>query len=446
MGGAAGLVLSAVIPISAGCSSSARLMPAPSAPNPAAVARAASPLGTYIKHVVIVVQENRSFENIFAGFPGADAPLRGSMNDGTPVLLTTTTFNGPDLPHGWSASILDWNRGKMNGFNLPTQNGRPMGARPYEYLKRSLVAPYWAMAQQYVLADRMFPTEFGASFTSHFDLVAATANLTPTLAEADNPSAYPWGCDAPSGTYTFTINTSRVLKPDGPFPCFNQFRTLADTLDAAKITWKYYENNQEYWSAFDAVHNVREGADWNRNVIEPQTTVLTDAAGGNLASVSWVVPDVADSDHPSSNSNTGPSWVASIVNAVGKSRDWKTTAIIVVWDDWGGWYDNVRPPQLDFVGLGIRVPCIIISPYAKRRYVSHTQYEFGSVVKFVEQVFGLPALGPRSFGYTDSRANSLVDSFDFSQKARAFRKIPAPYPASFFLERKESTEINPDPE
>jgi phospholipase C len=149
---------------------------------------------------------------------------------------------------------------------------------------------------------------------------------------------------------------------------------------------------------------------------------------------------LADSDHAGSNSDKGPSWVAGVVNAVGESQYWNTTAIVVLWDDWGGWYDSVPPPQLDFVGLGIRVPCIIISPYAKAGYVAHTQYEFGSVLKFIEEVFKLRSLGPVSRGYTDSRATSISGSFDFKQKPRVFQRIPAPYPPAYFLAQPPSAE------
>jgi phospholipase C len=220
---------------------------------------------------------------------------------------------------------------------------------------------------------------------------------------------------------------------------------MADTLDAANVSWKYYAPNiriagGRLWSPFAAIRNVRYGRDWKRNIISPQTTVLTDAANGRLAQVSWVIPDAADSDHAGTHSDKGPSWVASVVNAVGEGPDWNSTAIVVLWDDWGGWYDNLAPPQLDFVGLGIRVPCIVISPYAKPGYVSHTQYEFGSTLKFIEEAFGLSALGSVAQGYTDTRAHSLADSFDFKQKPRAFRRIPAPYPPAYFLSQPPSGE------
>ena len=186
--------------------------------------------------------------------------------------------------------------------------------------------------------------------------------------------------------------------------------------------------------SFDAIKWVREGPDWTNNVISPQTKILTDLPK-QLAAVTWITPTGKDSDHPNSDSDTGPSWVANIVNAVGESPYWKSTAIVVLWDDWGGWYDHVTPPQLDYLGLSFRVPMLIISPYAKKGYVDHTQFEFGSVVKFTENVFSLPSLG-----YTDQRANGLTDAFDFSQKPRAFQKIPCKYPPSHFINEGPSNQ------
>jgi phospholipase C len=129
-----------------------------------------------------------------------------------------------------------------------------------------------------------------------------------------------------------------------------------------------------------------------------------------------------------------------VVNAIGASKYWNTSAIIVTWDDWGGFYDNAAPPQLDYRGLGIRVPCLIISPYAKRGHVSHVQYEYGSILRFIEEVNGIPpgSIGPTSLGYTDARANSLDDAFDFTQKPRKFSNIPSKYPSEYFLRQPPS--------
>jgi phospholipase C len=296
----------------------------------------------------------------------------------------------------------------------------------------------------------MFATEFGGSFTAHLDLIAGTTHITPGLAEVNNPTEAPWGCDARPGTISILVDRERTISRTGPRPCFDQFQTLASTLDAAHVSWKYYmpavdsgDAGGLFHSEFDAIKSVRFGPDWKRSIISPQTTILRDVADGKLPSLSWVIPDYLDSDHAGNHSKTGPSWVASVVNEIGESKYWNSTAIIILWDEWGGWYDNAAPPQLDFLGLGIRVPCIIVSPYAGKNYVSHTLYEYGSILKFAEQAFDLPPLGKGSFGsgYTDSRANSLADSFDFIQSPRAFEQIPAPYPASYFLLRAPSMQL-----
>lgn len=437
----------ALIASTVGCSSSVGR--GVGIPDSAAVAnlvaphRADSPLAKqYIKHVVVIIQENRSFDNMFNGFPNADTQPYGyaKLPSGKiqQVTLTQQTFKGNDLAHGYASAILEYDKGNMDGFYLATQKWRPSDAPtyPYSYLNPSVVKPYWTMAQQYVLADKMFATEWGPSFTAHIDLIAATTflNSQRTLALVDEPSEAPWGCDAPQGTTTPTLDSAKHRNATGPFPCFPGFATLAKPLDNAHVDWKFYapplDSLGNIYSTFDSIKWVRYGSDW-QNIISPQTQILLDAGKpGGLASVTWVVPTGLDSDHPGQNSDTGPSWVGDIVDAIGQSPNWNDTAIVVLWDDWGGWYDHVPPPQLDYLGLGFRVPMIVISPYAKQGYVTHVQYEFGSVVKFIENVFNLPSLGS-----SDKRANGLSDAFNFSQQPRAFQKIPTIYPPSYFLHR-----------
>ena len=435
----------ASLTILAGCSSSGARGQAPYQSNslvPTVRHRPrpnALPIGNYIKHIVIVIQENRSFDNIFSGYPGADGATFGYMHGKNLVPLRPVDFESStaDLPHSLKQGLTDYDNGAMDGYDLSAVQTGLAADIPYHYVERNEVAPYWSMAEQYVLADRMFQTEWGGSFTAHLNLIAGTASLSPTLTEADNPSAQPWGCDAPVGTASTTWSSSDQLSIKGPFPCFTQFNTLADSLDNAGVSWKYYAPQISgaggIWSEFDAIQAVRYGSDWGNNVISPETTVLTDASGGKLATVSWVVPDYLNSDHPGSQSATGPSWVASIVNAIGASQYWQSTAIIILWDDWGGWYDHVPPPQLDYKGLGSRIPCIIISPYSRAHYVTHQQYESGSILRLVEQTFNLPSLG-----YTDARANSLTDGFDFTQAPRTFSTISAPYSRAYILKRRHS--------
>ncbi|HEV2037294.1 MAG TPA: alkaline phosphatase family protein, partial [Candidatus Eremiobacteraceae bacterium] len=202
--------------------------------------------------------------------------------------------------------------------------------------------------------------------------------------------------------------------------CFDH-QTLFDRLDAESVSWRYYEALPNgFWSAPDAIAHIRRGPDW-ANAVSPATTILSDISAAKLPAVSWVIPSVAASDHSLGNDGSGPAWVASIVNAVGNSPYWNSTVIFVTWDDWGGWYDHVAPVMYNSNELGFRVPLIVISPYARLGYVSHVQHEFGSVLHFTEETFGLSPLG-----YTDARGDDFADCFNFSQTPSPFVRIQAP--------------------
>jgi phospholipase C len=197
------------------------------------------------------------------------------------------------------------------------------------------------------------------------------------------------------------------------------------------VTWKYYQATPGpgLWNAVDAIHSIwSHKSEMAANVISPSTRVLTDIAKGRLAEVVWVTPTKDASDHPKVNNGSGPSWVGSVVNAVGKSKYWNNTAIFILWDDWGGFYDHVRPTVYNSFELGFRVPMIVVSPYAKKGYVSHSQHEFGSILKFTEKTFGLPSLRT-----TDERADDLSDCFNFAQAPTAFKRIHTEYPPSYFF-------------
>jgi phospholipase C len=201
-------------------------------------------------------------------------------------------------------------------------------------------------------------------------------------------------------------------------------------------------------NAFDVIAAVRNGPEWSTNVSMPSSNVLDDIKNNQLPAVSWVVPDQNNSDHPGDTVDHGPQWVASIVNAVGESPYWKTSAIVVVWDDWGGMYDHVAPPALgtgssgrdDQGGLGFRVPMIVISPYVPQGAVSHTQYEFGSIVKYIEQNWNLGTLHT-----TDQRATSIGDVFNYNQPPRSFTPIPSILSGDFF-ERQRPSDLPADNE
>jgi phospholipase C len=437
-------LLAVVLVVLAGCAA-----PESRAPSPGGDLRLlpASSSTIPISHVVIIVQENRTIDNLFQGYPGADTQAWGKMSNGRRVALRQVSLNSPDIDNSYDASIQSYDGGKMDGFDKNYSGSGAAGRYPYSFVDRTDAAPYWRMAKEYVLADHMFPTMHGQSWTAHIDLIASTTNLSPTKAMVDFPSQSPWDCYAPTGTVTPTIDVHHNYDGGGgPFPCFTQLRTMADTLDAAGVSWRFYAPSIKgdwiggAWSPFSSIKNVRYGDDW-RKIVTPPPKILTDVAAGKLASVTWVTPDWSYSDHAGSGTTLGPSWVAAVVNAVGKSAYWKSTAIFVLWDDFGGWFDHSPPRQVDFKGLGIRVPCLIISPYSPRGAVAHTQYEFGSVLRFVEQVYNLPPLGSVADGYSDARGASMLDAFDFTKPPRPFVSIPAPVFPYYFLHARPSGRV-----
>lgn len=431
--------------VSASCSA----VTAPSGGLPAAsVAQSTlqslrSSVGGKIQHVVIIVQENRSFDNLFYGFPGADTRSYGYTSTGqkvslSPVGLETTW----DLDHSSGSFFAACNgQGKipgtkcrMDGFDKewagcghPFYPPCPDMYPQYSYVPQTETAPYFAMGKQYVLADRMFASNFDASsFISHQYIIAGQASSA-----VDYPDSV-WGCDGGPNDKITTV-TKSPPRQFGPRirVCFDN-QTLGDELDAAGLSWGFYtaalNGDGNLWSAYQAIKHIRYGPDWKSDVISPQSKFIQDAVS-NLRTVSWVTPTCENSDHAGCGSNTGPAWVTSLVNAVGESKYWKSTAIFVMWDDYGGWYDHVAPKYLDDDGLGMRIPLLIISPYAKKGYVSHVRYEHGSILRFIEDQFGLPRLTA-----SDSRANSpAADCFDFSQVPRKFTPIKASLDANFFL-------------
>ena len=402
----------------------------------------AAPGPRYIKHVIIMIQENRSFDNFFATFPGADGTTTGKTHDGGTIPLREASLIAFDMDHTWQGFQTEYDRGKMDGFDQihlgAWGGGPPAGDYAYQYVNPSDIQPYWTIAQQYVLADHMFETQSSGSFIGHQDLIAGGTAINSTQSLVNYPTSAIWGCDAPKRTVTSLITSDHQFLPGkGPFPCLS-YRTLRDSLDGGGVAWKYYvppfPTFGRLWSAFDAIDAVRHGPEWTTNISSPETTVYKDISNGTLPPVSWLIPDFPNSDHPGRAVTGGPSWVASVVNAVGKNAKlWNTTAIIVVWDDWGGFYDHVAPPQLDYQGLGLRVPMLVVSAYAKKGYVSHTQYEFGSILKFVEENWKLAPIGS-----TDVRAHSIGDVFDFTQPPRTFQPIPAALPQSYFQHRRSS--------
>ena len=395
-----------------------------------------------ITHVIFIVQENRSFDNLFQGYPGADTVSSGKDSHGKVIALKPVHLSVQYiLDHSASAMFTDCNgTGKlpgmgcrMNGFekeiygNAPPRLHYPM----YVYVPHQDSKPYFDMAHEWVLADKMFQSQLDESFVAHQYTIAAQANSSVNLPFG------PWGCQGSGSDVVQIIKQDRTLG-DAIKPCFD-YPTLGDELDDAGLSWRFYAGSYGNrssgdggeWSGYQAVKHIRYGPDWKKDVITPNWKFITDVRAGKLANFTWITPVCSDSDHVNCGGGSGPSWVAALVNTVGKSRFWNSTAIFVQWDDWGGLYDHVPPPFEDYDGLGFRVPLLVISPFAKKNYVSHVQYETASVLRFAEDLYGLDRLAA-----ADKRATSpAADCFDFSQKPRSFVKIEAPLPPKFFMQR-----------
>ncbi len=394
-----------------------------------------------ITHVVYIVQENRSFDNLFQGYPNANTVSQGMNSYGQTIALQPSSLKTVYyIDHSAQAMFAGCNGTgslpgtdcRMNGFNDEGGSGGPANPQ-YVYVPHSESKPYFDMAHEWVVADSMFQSQLDESFVAHQYVIAAQAQSS-----VDLPDGY-WGCKGGSGDTVGTITQDR--NPHGPAQqaCFD-YKTLGDELDLAKLSWRFYAvrygsdagGNGGTWSAYQAVKHIFYGGDWKKDVISPNWKFITDVRAGNLANFTWITPECAESDHLECGGGYGPSWVSALVDTIGASKFWDSTAIFIQWDDWGGFYDHVAPPIEDYDGLGFRVPLLVISPYARKNHVSHVQYETASVLRFAEDLYGLAHLAA-----ADTRATSpAADCFDFSQKPRPFVKIEAPYPAKFFIRHR----------
>jgi phospholipase C len=388
---------------------------------PVPLSEAAKQAASKIKHVVVIIQENRSFDNLFQAYPGANTVSIGINSKGKSIPLQAVSLAAN---YGLDHASKDFfaacdgsppgQNCKNDAFDKVGVYGAKIPPNPqFGYVPHQESQLYFELAGAYVLGDNMFPSHIDASFVSHQYVIAAQANSS-----VDLPSGTLWGCGGGSNDTVVTLNQDRTYGPR-QVVCFDS-TTIADELEAKKMTWHYYApgvtDPSYFWSPFQAINHIYNGPDWTKDVISPPSQFLTDITDKKLSTVTWISPTCANSDHASCLSYSGPDWVASIVNAVGESKNWNSTAIFVMWDEWGGWYDHVPPPYMDYDGLGFRVPLLVISPYAKQGYISHVQYETGSILRFIEDTFGLAQLAA-----SDSRATSPAgDAFDFTQKPRAF--------------------------
>jgi phospholipase C len=397
-----------------------------------------------IKHIIFIVKENRTFDNYFGKYPGADGATVGKGLDKQGHTITIPLHAAPDvqphdITHGFNAGILSIDGGKMDGFNTILDGTDLSG---YDQFDRSGMPNYWSYADHYVLADHFFTSMYGPTTPEHLYTIAAqdngivdnsqnihTSNGTPQM--CDDPAEYApafdkgltdaqvrhikyWEDHIQEHYFTYIYKIADFWHHQKM--CFN-IKVLPDELTRAGVSWKYYGDPDVIYNAMQAVKHVRFGPEWKK-VVSPDS-FLPDLHHGRLPAVSWINPPASYVEHPGGGVSvcSGENWTVDYVNAIMRSQYWPDTAIVIVWDDFGGFYDHVPPPHFDVLGLGPRTPALIISPWDRRGssadggYIDHTQYEFSSVLRFIENTFHVPPMTAR-----DRQADPLSGALDFTQK------------------------------
>jgi len=421
-----------------------------------------------IKHVIIIMQENRSFDSYFGTYPGADGI---PMSNGVPTVCVPNPRGGcqqpyhdkADInggaPHGYSNFVTDLNGGRMDGFirardsakgrsqcHVIDDPGCRMGAKPdvMGYHTAAEIPNYWAYAKNFVLADHTFEPVKSWSLPDHLYLVSGWS------ARCQNRS--PMSCVndvvGPYGVRTFSKAVQSELAT-GTTDINLAWTDITWLLHAQHVSWAYYvQNGTQPDCASDSSltcgpvrQRARTPGIWNPlplfgdvqhdhqlGNIKGLNSYLAAAKTGTLPAVSWITPSNPNSEHPPASVHQGQAYVTALINAAMKSPDWNSTAIFLTWDDWGGFYDNVVPPRADRNGYGFRVPAMVISPYAKKGYIDHQVLSSDAYLKFIEDDFlGGARLNPQTDGRPDPRPDvrenqpilgNLLKDFNFSQRPR----------------------------
>jgi len=384
--------------------------------KPAVVpATAVCPTGdmSCIKHVVFIMKENRSYDVYFGAYNknGANGTTTPKLSNGTTIAAPHLYDSTPlDICHDWKCTISDSNFGKMDHFDTDPSclaNGILMCEAQ---LNGTDLPNYYAWADNFVLGDNHFTSLHATSFPNHLYTISATSGgVISQGILGTNPSKTEVGCHADEGTTAQQIDQYGNLTAQ--YPCYD-FLTLGDLLSAAGVSWKSYAPPNIAYNAYNAINHVYNNpAVWNATY-EADTAFVTDVKAGKLPAVSWLVT-LGGNEHPPISTCLGQNWAVQQINAVMQSTQYwvnEPTLIVMTWDDFGGFYDHVAPPMEDLYGLGPRAPILFISPFSKPGYVTHTLLESASVLKFIEERWGLPSLGQR-----DLIANDLADTFNFSQ-------------------------------
>jgi phospholipase C len=422
-----------------------------------------------IRHIVIIMQENRSFDSYFGTYPGADGIP--TQNGNPTVCIPNPATNMCDKPyhdandlnnggpHGAASSVADVDGGKMDGFiqqrlleinckNHPLEPECSGAAIPdvMGYHDQNEIPNYWAYARNFVLQDHMFEPVASWSLPSHLYLVSAwsasCSNLQDRMSckselNAPDPDKAGRGPD-----YAWTDVTYLLQKGGVSWAYYVDGGSQKDRDDCADGDCAIVNNPSgvpEIWNPladFQTVHQDRQ-----LNNVQNLTDFFVAVKSGSLPNVSWIIPNGRDSEHPPALVSRGQAYVTNLVNTIMQSSEWSTTAIFLSWDDWGGFYDHVVPPMVDQNGYGIRVPGIVISPFAKRGYIDRQNLSYDAYLKFIEDVFlNGQRLDPKNDGRADSRPDvrenspvlgDLMQDFDFSQSPQAPLILPLyPYPSS----------------
>jgi len=456
-----------------------------------------------IKHVVVIMQENRSFDTYFGTYPGADGI---PMKDGQPTVCLPNPSGGCNKPfhdpadvngggpHSQDSAVADVDGGKMDGFLTSAVNSSKGCADPNNpactngggsdvlgWKDAREIPNYWTYAKNFVLQDHMFEPNASWSLPEHLYMVSEWSALCTKAADPMSCADALQSPARPGGTAksakrarakaTATTNTTALGATDAegdtvaPVAASDYAWTdLTYLMHKANVPWGYYivagnepdcqndaalscapvkqdASTPGIWNPLPNFDTVRQ--DGQEANIQSVANFYSQAKAGSLPAVSWVVPSGAVSEHPPGATSAGQAYVTSLVNAVMNGPDWKSTAIFVSWDDWGGFYDHVAPPKIDENGYGLRVPGLVISPYAKAGYIDHQTLSFDAYAKFIEDDFlGGQRLDPKTDGRPDSRpdvrenATQLGDitaAFDFNQAPRPAMPLsvhPTPGPAS----------------
>ncbi len=412
-----------------------------------------------IKHVVVIMQENRSFDSLFGTYPGADGI---PMQNGVPTVCLPDPQTGvcvmpyhdrSDLnlgsAHNATAARTDIAGGKMTGFvieaRLAPKRCRASVGSPYcasgigppdvmGYHTGADLPNYWAYARHFVLQDHMFEPNASWSLPAHLFLMSEWSALCRThnpmscrnaLDQPVNPDLV--GLGGPTPIYAWTDLTYLLYKAHVSWRYYVMSGSQPDCADSGVLACSPVRQNAKtpgIWNPlpwFDTVKNDHQSGN-----IQSLSRFYRAAKSGTLPAVSWVTPAQVVSDHPPALVSRGETYVTGLVNAIMRSPDWSSTAIFLAWDDWGGFYDNVAPPRVDANGYGLRVPGLVISPYARRGFIDHQVLSFDAYNKFIEDDFlGGQRIDPRTDGRPDPRPDvrenasilgNLVADFNFSQK------------------------------